>query len=86
MNNNNPLTLAIDIGGSGTKMLVLDTAGNPVTERTRLPTPHPATPEAILNVIKDQLPSHNKFDRISVGFPGVVVDGMTISGGLKLEF
>ncbi len=74
-----PLTLAIDIGGSGIKMLVLDNSGNPVTERTRLPTPHPATPDAVLTTIEAQLKDHGSFDRISVGFPGVVTDGMTIS-------
>ena len=31
-----PKTLAIDIGGSGLKMLILDAAGNAVTERTRM--------------------------------------------------
>ena len=81
MNNDNkgPLTLAVDIGGSGIKMLVLDTEGNPVTERTRRATPHPALPEAVLTELLAQLPEHGDFDRISVGFPGVVVDGVTIN-------
>ena len=30
-----PRTLAIDIGGSGLKMLVLDAAGAPISERER---------------------------------------------------
>jgi len=74
-----PLTLAIDIGGSGLKMLVLDSQGQPVTERTRRDTPRPALPGAVLMAIESQLNEHGKFDRISVGFPGVVVDGVTMS-------
>jgi polyphosphate glucokinase len=74
-----PLTLSIDIGGSNVKMLVLDADGTPVTERTKRPTPHPALPEAVISVIKDQLDEHGHFDRISIGFPGVVIDDVVIT-------
>lgn len=79
-----PYTLAIDIGGSGIKMLVLDATGNPVTEKTRLKTPQPALPEAVIATIKDQLNEHGTFDRISIGFPGVVIDGVTM-GAVNLH-
>lgn len=72
-------TLAIDIGGTGVKALVLDTAGNPLTERQRIETPKPATPEAVLEVIWQLLEPLGEFDRVSVGFPGVVVDGVTMT-------
>jgi polyphosphate glucokinase len=68
-------TLAVDIGGSGVKALVLDEAGEPRTERLRLDTPQPATPEKIIGAIA-QLASEQFFDRISVGFPGVVRRGI----------
>lgn len=74
-----PFTLSIDIGGTGTKMLVLDGEGNPVTERTREPTPDPATPDAVLDVIRSQLGKHGGFDRVSVGFPGVVKRGVVFT-------
>ncbi|HEX2671921.1 MAG TPA: ROK family protein, partial [Polyangiaceae bacterium] len=45
-------TLAIDIGGTGIKMIVLDADAKPVNERARTLTPKPATPEALLAVIK----------------------------------
>jgi polyphosphate glucokinase len=64
-------TLAIDIGGSGIKVMVLDEAGNPLTERDRQDTPQPAKPDAILAVI-GELTANKSFDRVSVGFPGVV--------------
>lgn len=70
-------TLAIDIGGTGLKALVLDAKGIAITERKRVETPHPATPDAILNALKGVLPAKGTFERASCGFPGVVVDGVT---------
>lgn len=70
-------TLAIDIGGSGIKAIVLDEQGKPVTERKRLVTPKPATPKSVLTIIRALAKSQGKFDRVSVGFPGVVKQGVT---------
>lgn len=70
-------TLAIDIGGSGIKTIVLDEAGNPVTERVRLQTPDPAKPAPVLDVILAATEPQAAFDRVSVGFPGVVRGGIT---------
>ena len=72
-------TLCIDIGGTGIKMIVLDAKGRPVTERARMLTPHPAKPAAILEVIRGMLASQPRFDRVSVGFPGVVIDGVVFT-------
>jgi polyphosphate glucokinase len=68
-------TLAVDIGGSGIKVMVLDTAGNPLSDRDRLPTPQPAKPDAMIEIIV-QLANKQEYDRISVGFPGVVQHGI----------
>jgi polyphosphate glucokinase len=70
-------TLSVDIGGSGVKVMILDINGNPITERARLDTPQPATPEPILNAIAQLASSSGEFDRVSVGFPGVVRGGVT---------
>ena len=69
-------TLSVDIGGSGIKVMVLDTSGNPLTERARQETPQPAKPEPVLEAIAD-LAARQEFDRVSVGFPGVVRGGVT---------
>lgn len=69
-------TLSVDIGGTGIKMLVLDGAGHPVTERTRELTPKPASPAAVLEVLGRMFGNHRPFDRVSVGFPGVVRSGV----------
>jgi polyphosphate glucokinase len=72
-----PITLAIDIGGSGLKMQALSPEGLPISERLRVPTPSPATTSAILSSLDDLKVSVPLFDRVSVGFPGVVKQGKT---------
>ena len=62
-------TLSIDIGGSKVKAMVLDEAGQPITDRERMKTPQPATPPAILAAIKELAGKLGAYDRISVGFP-----------------
>ena len=74
-----PRTLAIDIGGTGLKALILDPAGQALSERVRVATPRPATPAALLPAITKLVDPLGAFDRISVGFPGVVVDGTTLT-------
>jgi len=69
-------TLAIDIGGSNIKSVVLDGRGRMVTEILKNPTPRPATPLAIMRIIEKQARAHGAFDRISAGFPGVVRRGV----------
>lgn len=75
----NTKTLAIDIGGSGLKMLVLDGSGEAITERTRVETPRPAEPAPLVDALFSMRDAHGDFDRISTGFPGVVVDGVVQS-------
>jgi polyphosphate glucokinase len=67
-----PQTLCLDIGGTGIKAIVLDVSGKELSERQRIATPRPATPAAVLAVIKELIHASPSFDRISVGFPGVV--------------
>lgn len=69
-------TLSIDIGGTGTKMIPLDAGGEAVGERHRELTPRPATPETVLGRIAQMLLAQDPFDRVSVGFPGVVKRGV----------
>ncbi len=73
---NNMKTLAIDIGGSGIKALLLDEQGNPLGERDRVKTPKPATPEAVMSLLKELAQKQDDFDRVSVGFPGIVRKGV----------
>jgi len=70
-------TLAVDIGGSGIKVIVLDHTGNPITERIRIDTPRPAKPQVIIEAIATIASQQGEFDRVSIGFPGVVRCGVT---------
>ncbi len=72
-----PLTLSIDVGGSGVKMMILDAAGEPLTDRLRRKTPDQPTPALVIREIVSMAAEIGAFDRVSVGFPGVVVDGIT---------
>ena len=72
-------TLAIDIGGTGLKATILDDKGKLLHERVRVPTPQPATPAAVLAALVKLVATLGAFDRISAGFPGVVVHGETWS-------
>jgi len=72
-------TLAFDIGGTGIKGLLLNSRGEPISERERLGTPNPATPGAVLTLMDEIAKKLRDFDRVSVGFPGVVKRGVTLT-------
>jgi polyphosphate glucokinase len=72
-----PITLSIDIGGSGIKGMLLDARGKPVSERERIVTPAIPTPRAVLRVLEELHSRLPNFDRVSVGFPGVIKHGTT---------
>ena len=69
-------TLAVDIGASGVKVVVLNEQGEAVTERQRVKTPGSAMPGVVLDVIQSLAEKTDEYDRVSVGFPGVVRDGI----------
>ena len=69
-------TLSVDVGGTGIKSMVLDAKGDPICERVRLKTPRPAKPAKIVGTIVALAKQMPPFERVSVGFPGVVVDGV----------
>ena len=74
-----PFTLALDIGGTGLKAAILDVKGKMLTERFRILTPENCPPSLMLTKLKELValipPTAPAYDRISVGFPGVVRDG-----------
>jgi polyphosphate glucokinase len=74
-----PRTLAVDIGGTGIKTIVLDQQGRPISDRLHLPTPSNATPRRVIRVIGKLASAHGDFERVSIGFPGVIKDGVVFT-------
>lgn len=71
-----PTTLAIDVGGTGLKASVLDAKGQLAAPRLRIKTPHPIDPDLLLETLVKLVTPLPAFDRVSVGFPGVVRSGV----------
>jgi len=69
-------TLAIDIGGSGLKATVLGPRGRMLVDRVRIETPVGASPSKIVELLAKLVKPLPPFKRASVGFPGVVRDGI----------
>ena len=76
-------TLAIDIGGTRLKASILNEEGEMLTDRVRTDTPNPCPPEVLLEALKNLVSQLPTYDRISVGFPGVVRNGK-IFGAINL--
>lgn len=74
-----PKTLAIDIGGTGLKASVLDEKGEMLVDRVRVETPHPCPPSVMLDALAGLVAPLPAFDRVSVGFPGVVREGRILT-------
>lgn len=59
------------------KCLVLDAAGHAASTRARLPTPYPCPPEAFVDAVESLArAAQARFDRVSVGMPGLVRHGV----------
>jgi len=71
--------LTIDVGGTGIKAVVLDDNGLPACERVQAPTPQPCPPAALLATIAELVRPLPSYDRISIGFPGVIRDGRVLT-------
>lgn len=56
--------------------MLLNPAGKPLSERERVPTPAIPTPRAVLKALDGMVAGLRRFDRVSVGFPGVVKKGV----------
>jgi polyphosphate glucokinase len=74
-----PFTLAVDIGGTGLKASVLDADGAMVADRVKIPTTYPLPPEKLVASVTKLVAPLPKAERASVGFPGMIRDGMVLS-------
>ncbi|KYG85227.1 polyphosphate glucokinase [Roseivirga seohaensis] len=71
--------LGIDIGGTGIKGAIVDTiTGQMVSERYRLDTPQPSTPEALAKTVKKLIDHFEWKGNVGCAFPTVVIKGKAI--------
>ncbi|NOY13935.1 MAG: ROK family protein [Deltaproteobacteria bacterium] len=69
--------LGIDIGGSGIKGAIVDvSSGQLLSERLRVVTPTPATPQAVAGKVADLVRQLNWRGKIGCGFPAVISHGV----------
>ena len=81
------LQIGVDIGGTGVKGGIVDLrTGNLVSDRFRIDTPKPATPEAVAEVVRrvvDELQGRDLApdpeSAVGIDFPAVVKNGMVFS-------
>jgi polyphosphate glucokinase len=73
------LTLAIDIGGTKLKAGLLDEDGTMVAGPNRVDTPPHPTPRVVVDLLVGLATPFGRFDRISIGFPGVVRQGQVLT-------
>ncbi|GDY32860.1 polyphosphate--glucose phosphotransferase [Gandjariella thermophila] len=69
--------VGIDVGGSGIKGAPVDlSVGRFATDRVRLPTPRPATPDRVADVVAEVLDHLDVAGPVGVTLPAVVADGV----------
>lgn len=79
------IAIGIDVGGSGIKAAAVDTVeGKLVSDRLRVPTPEPSTPEAVIGAIarlvgRIEAAVGRQGLPVGVAFPAVVIDGRTMT-------
>jgi len=72
--------LGIDIGGSGIKGAIVDTEkGEFITDRHRIPTPQPALPNDVADVVVEIVEHFGYSGPMGVCFPAIVKSGVTLS-------
>jgi len=74
-----PRTLAIDVGGTHLKAVVLSPKGKLLVEEMFIDTPHPCPPNTLLKAIDRFVATLPAFDRVSIGFPGFVRRGIIVT-------
>ncbi|MFD5497889.1 polyphosphate--glucose phosphotransferase [Streptomyces sp. NPDC001812] len=76
----------VDIGGSGIKGAPVDLdKGDLAQERHKVLTPHPSTPDAVADGVKEVVDHFGWSGPVGVTFPGVVTDGTTVRSAANVD-
>ncbi|MEO8725035.1 MAG: ROK family protein [Acidobacteriaceae bacterium] len=68
--------LCFDIGGSGLKAMLMNVNGEAASERIRIATPDPPSPDAVLRGLRELAANFDGYAYVSCGFPGVIKKGI----------
>ena len=71
-NETNDHILAIDIGGSHIKTMLLDAEGKSLEPHRRVATPATPSPEAVVSIIQGLAAESGDFTKAAAGFPGFI--------------
>jgi len=71
--------LSIDIGGSRIKATILNMNGDMLVEYQKIETPSSANPAHVIEAIQTLTKDFQSYDRVSVGFPGYVRNGVVFT-------
>ncbi len=74
------VVIGVDVGGTGIKAAPVDlTSGTLAQERQRIPTPHPATPDAVAATVAELVAGFTTPGPIGVTLPAVVRSGTVLT-------
>lgn len=76
-------TLAAELAGTAMTAAVLDVEGVPLADPHRIALRRALEPEAFIDLLLAASEQQPGFDRVSVGFPGVVIDNVITSSQLE---
>ena len=79
MSDSNEKILTIDIGGSNIKATVLSSDGEMLMDYEKMETPASGNPGDIIGAILELTKGFQQYDKISVGFPGYVKEGVVLT-------
>src|SRR5215469_14832643 len=75
-----PLTVCVDVGATSLKAGIVDARGELQGERVKLRTTWPMTPQRLVEEVARLVVRLPRADRLALGFPGPVVDGVVVDG------
>lgn len=79
MKKNENSILVIDVGGSTVKAIILSSKGKVIQEYQKVNTPEKANPKSLMASITSLTKNFPAFDKIAIGFPGFVKQGVVFT-------
>lgn len=74
-------TICVDVGATSLKAGLVDPRGELLGERAKVKTTFPMTPQRLVEEVARLVVRLPKGDRLALGFPGTVVDGVVTDAG-----